>query len=153
MDEAPRPKKQVRFKTPSATSDTDETPEVKLIQLSQPLTKTATYVSLYDSSDTDCSEIPNAQECKYTQERVDTDDVNDEGTSTSTATPSPIEKITGTETDETCDSQDLQPTPTLPEELDQPDTAIAGEPLTSTPKESTTGVYSLIGKQANLSSL
>ena len=46
MDEAPRPKKQVRFKTPSATSDTDETPEVKLIQLSQPLTKTATYVYL-----------------------------------------------------------------------------------------------------------
>ena len=49
--------------------------------------------------------------------------------------PSPIEKLNENEGTQPTLS-DMQPTPSLPEELDRPDTAFTGESLTSMPKES-----------------
>ena len=70
----------MRFKTPSATSSSYETPEVGLIQVSQRPTAKPVYMSLYNSYDTDSSDIPNTQRCKYSPQKVSSDDMNDEGT-------------------------------------------------------------------------
>ena len=85
-----KPNKQVQFKTPTATSSSDDT---ELIQLTQKMTSKPTYVKLYDSSDTNSVDIPNMQACKYSPQKQSTDDMNNEGMPTKDYTPSPIQKM------------------------------------------------------------
>ena len=155
-------KKQVHFRTPSASSakasaSSDET-ELPMIQLTQPAELTTKYLSLYSSSDTE-TDIPNAHACKYVADPITSDEFNDDSTPTPNPTLLPIQKpdteystqpTTNESTQPTPD--DIQPTPQIPDEMLCPDTAIAGEPMTSTPKEST-GVYFLIAQQTSLSTL
>ena len=154
----PKPHKQVRFKesSSSAVESDNDIPLVRRsqetsvdsdneIQLSRRPQETHFVKSAtYSSSDTDSVDIiHNAQPCKYGEQKHSTDDGNDEQKSDmpqshDVSTPStPVEE--------------LEPTPIPPESITEQESDYG--PMTSTPKESVTGVYSLIVAQPRLSTL
>ena len=164
-----KPKKQVRFKTSSSES---EDGNLQLIQVSQRRFHRPAMLSdsssdsenqqtvdppsmlTVSSSDSESVQIPNVQKCKYGQAgnvSDNGDDANDEDSSN--------EKDSVPVTSEGNDnitSQDnidgIEPTPVPPEGFSQPEQHVGG-PTTSTPKESTSGLYSLVANQPKLSTL
>ena len=164
-----KPKKQVRFKTSSSES---EDGNLQLIQVSQRRfhrpamlsdsssdsenQQTVNHPSMLtvSSSDSESVQIPNAQKCKYGQAGSLSDngeDANDEDSSNEKH----FAPVTSEGNDNTT-SQDnidgIEPTPVPPEGFSQPEQHVGG-PTTSTPKESTTGLYSLVANQPKLSTL
>ena len=156
-----KPQKQVRFKRTSSSSSDPDDGRVELVQRSQPLQITrpiSRVVQLSDSDSLDTSEIPNAQPCKYSQKETDHGEQgNDEASSTSyDPQPSPILKESPNNPDsgrtDKEDTEDIAPTPQPPDGSSQ-EPCPGGGPSTSTPKESTSGVYSMITKQPQLSKM
>ena len=170
-----KPMKKVRFKSlTSSDSDTN----LPLIRLSQanivrfdsdgsdegpPLIRTSgTSCSESDaknrnSSDISSVDIPNAQPMKYLADQPSSeDDMDNEGTQSSTTdqrpTPSPIPKsFKQKRIDEYLATA---PTPAdflVPNQPDDPGETSA--PVTSTPKESLGGAYSLVSNEPRLSTL
>ena len=177
VETLPKTTKKVRFKMPSS-SDSDANPE--FVQLSQAnilhmesdsnstANESGVFFlrrSVYDgrsdnkivsSSDTDSVEIPNAQLMKYTQPEVHTpsDHLNDEDTSTPPHTqsePSPIPKENYM--DAFPGSPMPTPTPPISQDPNLNSLQHSDQPLTSTPKESVDGAYSLVANNLKLSTL
>ena len=159
----------MRFKTSSSES---EDGNLQLIQVSQRRVhrpamlsdsssdsenqQTVNHPSMLtvSSSDSESVQIPNAQKCKYGQAGSLSDngeDANDEDSSNEKH----FAPVTSEGNDNTT-SQDnidgIEPTPVPPEGFSQPQQHVGG-PTTSTPKESTSGLFSLVANQPKLSTL
>ena len=156
----PKPQKQVRFKelSSSAVESDNELPLINRshqssqdsdneIQLTRRGYENRIFsCSTYSSSDTDSADvIHNAQQCKYGDgNKISDDEANDEH---ATSTTPPVDDVS-------TPIEDLEPTPVPPEGMSQPQQRDEEDgPMTSTPKESVSGVYSLISAQPRLSNL
>ena len=161
-----KPKKHVRFKSPS--SDSDEAPPEYIQRSQQVIRKPIPCIVdtsdsdaneipnveekrneplsiIVDTSDSDCVKIPNAQPCKYSPEKCDADETsqgNDEQSSQENEFSSIPNEDVGI----------IDPTPVPPDDFSQPQRDDGG-PSASTPKESTAGIYSLVRNQQSLSTL
>ena len=110
--------------------------------------------STYSSSDTDSADlIQNAQPCKYSEQNDNrtTDDRNDEESPEILPETLPSQISNEDQGQTQPPVEDLAPTPVPPDGMSQ--AQVEDCPMTSTPKESVNGVYSLVANQPTLSML